>query len=123
MRDVNERLLGGGPAYGVVTKVGRKLVTVQQEGRYSIEQVYRLDTRRANDNYGRAYFQTPEEYEEGKRRASILADLRERGIELRLGYGNSITTDTLARILTAVSGVPETPDDGSIGPKSPRGAT
>lgn len=101
MRDVNEGRYGG-PKFGTVTKVGRKLVTVQNETAKWDEKVYRLDTGRQNDRYDHGYFQTIEAFEEGKRRGELLAALREAGLEPRLGAGSQFSTATLARILEVI---------------------
>ena len=102
IRDVNESRLGG-PRRGVVTKVGRKLVTVQDVS-WGREQVYRLDSRRSNDAYGHASIQTPAEQAEAERREWLRLALRERGVEVRLGWNRVIPTPVMEALWQAVGG-------------------
>ncbi len=69
---------GGGPRKVTVTKVGRKLVTVQSNGQ---EEVFRIDTGYKNDGYHHSFLETPEHYEERQRRGNLMGVLRNLGIE------------------------------------------
>ena len=100
LRDVNERR-GDGPTGGVVTKVGRRLVTVTVD--HGREEQYRIETGRKNDRYEHGWIQTPDEYADEQRRGEILRALREAGVELRMGSGRKLSTDILAKILDVVT--------------------
>lgn len=61
---------------GVIRKVGRTIVHIDYPGHYGT-QAFRMDTQRANDQYGRQYFRTLNQTviaEREQRAREILAD-------------------------------------------------
>jgi len=85
---------------GIVTKVGRKLITVTYNGSHR-PKAFRLDDGRANDNYGHQHIETVEQATENLRRADILTKLRVGGLELT--HRVKIDTDTLAAVLAVLN--------------------
>lgn len=67
----------------VVTKVGRKLVTVEEYGRPF---QYRIETGQANDQYGHEWLVTEAERDAGLRANEARAFLRSLGLDERLGF-------------------------------------
>ena len=101
LRDVNEApkyWKDGLPPRGIVTKVGRTLLTVEDQCRHP--KTYRLDSGRANDKYEHALVQTLEDYADQKRRAELVTKLRQTG--LFGGYHVSLKTDTLEAVLQVI---------------------
>lgn len=91
--DVNRR--GRPREEATVTKVGRKLVTVDR-GYHS--QVFRLDTGRSNDDFGHQWLLTAEMVAQADERAIL------RGRVQRLRYGRDLaagpwSNETLAAVL------------------------
>jgi hypothetical protein len=72
---------------GIVTKVGRKLVTVRFQSR---EQVFRIETGQANDQYGHQCISTLEEAEQYLRYSRAREALKETDFEVRLGRSPSV---------------------------------
>ena len=97
VRDVNERRPGG-PKVGTVTKVGRKLVTVDFPFHWNPMQ-FRIDTGVRNDAYQHQSIQTPDESADGVLFAELVTRLKEHGIELRR---SRLGTDALLGILAIV---------------------
>lgn len=71
------------PRRVTVTKVGRKLITVEL---YEREEVYRIDTSRKNDGYGHSHVETPEHYEYRQRHSNLLGVLKDLGIFFDFGF-------------------------------------
>lgn len=86
---------------GEVIKVGRKLITVAYPGSPN-GQVFRLESGRANDDYGHQRIQTVEQAAEDARRSELIARLRSGGIELRMGHDRKISTETLEALAAVV---------------------
>ncbi len=103
-RNGRSALLGGWR--GVVAKVGRKLVTINyghHSGSLSQVDVFRIDTRIVNDNYGHLMFETPEEAELRGRKHAATSALHKRGIDLRLSH--SLTLEELEALVAALAEV------------------
>lgn len=77
MFDVNARQPGGQP--GTIVKIGRSLVTINYRNR---DRVFRLDTGRANDNYGFQWFLTADAADAARRRVEAVQRLRDHGVEV-----------------------------------------
>jgi hypothetical protein len=86
---------------GTVTKVGRKLITVDHPGGRG--QVFRLETGTSNDEYGHAHIRTVEQAAEDLRERKALNELAEFG--LRFQY-NQDTPDveTVERLVKVLKG-------------------
>jgi hypothetical protein len=65
----------------VVTKVGRKLVTVKHEGEWGIGEQYRMEDGQANDGWGHRSIKTLEQADDSERRSRATVVLRKAGIE------------------------------------------
>lgn len=101
--DVNGNRLGQpeGGWVGTVTKVGRKLVTIQTGDGYNGEKQYRLEDQMANDNYGHRRFKTLEQAAQDERRAEAMDVLRNAGINF--GYrAIPFTVDQLEELAALV---------------------
>lgn len=94
VRDVNENRLGG-PKRGTVVKVGRTLVTVQEQ--YG-QRRFSIQDRTVRDNYGHASIQTVEEYEDQIARTALLRRLREHGLD-EVAFRPQLPTTTLAKVV------------------------
>lgn len=81
------------PPIGRVLKVGRKLVTVEDQ--WGWPRQYRMEDGRANDRYGHAWIQTREQYAEEMARSALLDALLKRGVTVR-GYSNNALNAILA---------------------------
>jgi len=92
-RDVNERRTGG-PQEVIVSKVGRKLVTVTHYGR---PETYRIEDGTRNDEWKHHWIQTPEQYAEDQRQGAVEVRLRELGVDIR--FGTRYSTDVLEQIV------------------------
>ena len=95
IRDINRRR-DGGPTESVITRVGRKLVYIEQYGR---EVAYRIEDGRKNDNYGHSWLQTPEQYVEEMHRDALWSRLNAAGLRLELGMSHKVSTDKLERVV------------------------
>lgn len=80
--DVNDRA-NRGPESVVVTKVGRKLVTI--EGKYGYTATHRIETGRKNDDYGHTWIKTDDERAADDRREAAVKRMHAHG--LRFDYG------------------------------------
>jgi hypothetical protein len=91
---------------GKITKVGRKLVTIEYGdpgSRRKTTDQFRIETGRVNDNYGREYFLTLEQAEEKARRKAALAVLEEHEIEAGRGRrGGRLTTEQIEQLAAVV---------------------
>lgn len=84
--DVNGKRLGQ-PTDGwdgIVTKVGRKLVTIEYLRQ---SKQFRLEDGSANDTWGHQHFKTLEQAALNERRRRAIQVLRTYDVELRLGGG------------------------------------
>lgn len=101
--DVNGRRRGQPPGGwpGLVTKVGRTLVTIRYGHGRGQEEQFRIDTRRVNDSYGHRSFTTPEEAERTERRRVAEAALRDRGVLLDHRCG--LNLDEIEGLVAVVS--------------------
>jgi len=85
--------LGGWPAE--VVKVGRALVTIRCAGNHG-EQVFRLDSQQANDNYGHQWFRMLDEVALMQRRSAAIGALRAIGLSFTSsGYQDRLTLDQI----------------------------
>jgi hypothetical protein len=83
VQSVNSR--GRAPQTGVVTRVGRKLVYVEQYGR---EQAYRIhEGGRRNDGCGHEWVETGARAAKRERRNAVRDRLRELGFDERFATG------------------------------------
>jgi hypothetical protein len=80
---------GDGGDDAVVVKKGRVLITVTPVG-YHREEVFRMETGRANDGYGHSYIKTPEQVEHDIRESAVRSRLHELGVRFELGVRPSI---------------------------------
>lgn len=90
--DINGRRLRSYPPggwSGIVTKVGRKLVTVRYQSR---EQVFRIETGQSNDDYGHQSINTLEETEQYLRYGKAQEALKETDFQIKLGRNPSVET-------------------------------
>src|ERR1700722_11289607 len=73
---------------GEIVKVGRTLVTVAygEAKPYGHEAKFRMDDGRIADNYGGAWFKTPERAAADARAEYAEKVLREAGLEIRIGH-------------------------------------
>lgn len=97
--DVNRRR-GQGPQEGTVTKVGRKLVTVQVGTHWSW--TFRIEDGSRNDRYGHQWVKTDEQRKVEEHRNDLLRRLAEGGLEVRIG--RMIATEGLERLVAALDG-------------------
>lgn len=97
--DINGIRMGQPPGGwdGVVAKVGRKLVTVEYG---CSRKVFRLDSGRANDDFGHQSVQTVEQAAEDARRQAVLDRLGSSGIKVERGFTHS--TDTLEALVAVL---------------------
>lgn len=74
----------GGLKDGVVTKIGRTLVTIDYA--VSTGQFY-IETQRGHGEYGGSYhFRTLAQHEDERRRTELMKDLHSYGLEFRIGF-------------------------------------
>ena len=102
IRNVNEHRrywTDGQPPCGVVTKVGRKLVTVEDP--YGNPKTYYIEDGQANDKWGHAWIQTKEAFAAQERRTELVHALRKTG--LFDAYYPKLHTDTLEAILQVIT--------------------
>lgn len=85
---------GGRIQEAEVSKVGRKLVYIEEYGR---PVAYRIDTGNKNDQYGHSTMYTPEAWAARERRADLDRRLREGGLDRR--NGTNLTDDQVERIV------------------------
>ena len=97
--DVNDRY-GNGPVEGTVSKIGRKLVTVQS-GKYRTESVFRLDDQHANDGFRHRWFRTDEQREAHDRRQVAEDALKKAGVQV---WQAKLTTEQVEAIAQIVRG-------------------
>ena len=73
---------------GVVTKIGRTLVTIEYgaEGDITTIEKFKITDQRVNDQYGQRHFMTLERAEMYRRRESVRDTLRTHGVLLSLGH-------------------------------------
>lgn len=79
IHDQNEKRLGG-PVTGIITKVGRTLVTIK--GPYGREVKYGMDDQSIRDNLGHSWFRTLDQEAAAAQRQADLATIAERGFKL-----------------------------------------
>lgn len=96
VRNVNEGRGSFRVQTAPVTRVGTRLVYIEQYGR---EYSYRADTGRRNDNYGHSWLQTHGEYMEEKRRAALYERLAEHGMRSYQSDWAGLSSDKIERIL------------------------
>lgn len=97
----------------VVTKVGRKLITVG-EGWQARE--FRIENQRGNGRWGHnSWFRTEAQEDEADRRDAALSMLRELGLEPRMGFVNKLTAAELEGAVDGVMQVRDAQDNGSSG--------
>lgn len=104
LRDVNQDRRwwpDGNPPMGTITKVGRTLVHIADD-RYpgGPSQPYRMDDGSANNDWGHAWIQSLDAFQDEQQRAILLARIRD--AKVNLGYSHSLTIDQLARIADIV---------------------
>jgi hypothetical protein len=81
IHDRNERRLGG-PWKGIVTKVGRTLLTVEAAADYGRVYKYRMDDQQEAGGYGSRWFSTLEQEAARAQEAEDRATLAEHGFQL-----------------------------------------
>lgn len=88
------------PRKAIVSKVGRKLVTV---GKGGSDDVFRIDDRRTNDAYRHGAIFTVEEWAERCARSDLARDLGEMGIQFHRGVPGWVSTACLREIVEVLS--------------------
>lgn len=101
VRNVNERRLGGA-ARGMVTKIGRKLVTIETSGMGWSARQYRLDTQYTNDDWGHQWFLTVDQQADEDERDTLWQRIGEHGIVQKLGGGAGAVPTEKLRIVAAL---------------------
>lgn len=91
--DVNDR--GRGPDRGIVTKVGRKLVTIKYG--YG-ERTFRIEDGQRNDNYRHQWFLTDEQYALGTRRKVAVNTIRDVLIGRAGGIKNGLPIELIESV-------------------------
>lgn len=104
---------------GTVTKVGRRWASAEFEQTWTDSQgkeqqirseiSFDLETGIVRADTEGLYVRTPEQLDRDERRKMAVFVLGERGIEVKLGYGNSLTLEQLE----ALAEVTQTWDQGS----------
>lgn len=84
---------------GEVIKVGRKLITVAYPGNPH-GQVFRLESGRANDDYGHQRIKTIAQAEEDLHREDLVQRLKDGGLEVRMG--RQLSTRALEAVAMAL---------------------
>jgi hypothetical protein len=84
---------------GTVTKVGRKLVTVEYG--YG-SKVFRMEDGSINDDYGHVHIKTVEQAAEDLRRGDALDQLREAGVVIQ--FDRKFSTETLEALAEIAAG-------------------
>jgi hypothetical protein len=101
--DVNQDRLGG-PRRVVVTKVGRKLVTIEDKGR---PEAFRIDTGRANDAYGHGWLCTDEQHAEHEARSAVMDRLHALKLQFAFGgHDRRYSVETLAAVADLLENAP-----------------
>jgi len=97
LKSVNSR--GKAPSEVVITRVGRKLVYIEEYGR---ELAFRIADGRRNNQYGHEWIETPERAAAKAHRSDVVARLKAHGIDY-VGYsGFKQDTETLEHILAVL---------------------
>lgn len=86
---------------GTVVKVGRVLVTVQNE--YGQDQVFRLEDGRANDRQGFCWIKTLDQVALDQRRAAALVTIHSAGLSFTSSLGGGLTVGQLETLAWTVS--------------------
>lgn len=82
-----------------VTRVGRTYVYVAWEGQAEMHDQFHRVTGVAKENTGwRRYLLTPAQYEDRQERTTLLAELRDAGIEFRIGFADKSSTELLREL-------------------------
>lgn len=101
-QDVHIEYRYGRSKSGVVTKVGRTLVTVK--GPHGSDQ-FRMDTGRINDSYGSVYIYTMEEIEQRRAASEAEKRLREAGARFDYAVHARLTPEQKHAIADILEGV------------------
>jgi hypothetical protein len=94
--DVNDRR-GNGPIEGTVEKVGRTLIHVRYVT-WGDPVPFRMDTGRANDNYGHQWIKSDAKKALDERRDAALKVLYGHGLEIKMGYSRHLSTEMIEAI-------------------------
>jgi hypothetical protein len=97
VHDINSR---SGPERGTVTRVGRRLITVQCGSGHRDERVFRIEDGRINDKYGHRWIKTEDEEAFDRRRGAAIDVLHAWRVGLEPGNRLPLVTlESLAAIL------------------------
>ena len=90
------------PRRGTITKIGRKIVTIENDDKYKRTTQYRIAEQSVNETGGHtpsAWFKTDEQRIEAEERALLMLDLKETPVELRGFRSDRVTNDQLRAII------------------------
>lgn len=89
------------PSEGVVTKVGRTLVYVQERP-WNRHEAYRKDDGIRNDAYGHDFIRTEEQQRDIEEARELLRELHRHGLDTRSGTALGFELPKLRRVVAAL---------------------